>query len=569
MKKNVAYIFMVLLMIALGVYLYSGITFALTQVNEYQLLLQIGGFSVVTFSILIALFLYNKKSKISISHTLSSFLLIVFLVVSSLNYLDVFTLPVRETVPNFYDMTLQETKDWGEKNQIEITEVYENSDQVEKYHVFGQSVNAGMLLDEVKTLQVIVSDGPNYDKSLIVPQMLGWTMDEVKEYINENFLNHVKVTFKHSEEEQFVVIDQDKFGRMFRRDEINLVFSINENMLKDVAMIDLTNQSEFEATLWLMMNGIPYTITRDFSNTVQRGYVSSQSINVSELVNKDSKVELVVSKGKEIVVSDLTKMTVEEVTQWVIDNNLDITFSDAYDDTIALGAIISANYKEGDIIEEGTLIKIVTSKGQLKMENFTSLRQFTSWAKMYGISYKEVREYHDTIARGSIISFSHKEGDIIKNGETVTVKVSKGKAITVPNFKGSSKSSISSQCNSLNLSCSFIYGGYGSATKDTATGQSISSGTKVEMGTAITITLSKGPAKTYTLYFSNALLGNSYQSTVNSLKSYFSKNYPGVNFKFVGKNHASLAPGMIHEDSPTKPGASVQQGKTYTIHIVK
>ena len=32
--------------------------------------------------------------------------------------------------------------------------------------------------------------------------------------------------------------------------------------------------------------------------------------------------------------------------------------------------IISANYKDGDIIEQGTIIKVVLSRGSLKMKSF-------------------------------------------------------------------------------------------------------------------------------------------------------------------------------------------------------
>ena len=62
-------------------------------------------------------------------------------------------------------------------------EKYENSDEVAKYSVFGQDISAGTVTSDVEKMEVVISDGPNYDKSLIVPQMLGWTIDEVKEYI--------------------------------------------------------------------------------------------------------------------------------------------------------------------------------------------------------------------------------------------------------------------------------------------------------------------------------------------------------------------------------------------------
>ena len=569
MKKKIAYVFMLLVLAAIGVYEYFGIHFAMDQINMYQWLLQIIGIGCVSFTVVIAMFVYNLKNKINVAHTLSSLLLVVFLVVSSLNFYGYYDLPQKETVPNFYNTNIQEVKDWAKNYNIEIIEKYENSDEVAKYSVFGQDVSAGTVTSDVEKMEVVISDGPNYDKSLIVPQMLGWTIDEVKEYMNQNFLNNVKIKFKHSEEEAYVVIEQDKYGQMFRRDALNLVFSINENQLKDIAMIDLKNSSEFDATLWLMQNGIPYTITRVFSNDIDRNYVVNQNINIGDIVNKDSKVELEVSKGKEIVVGNLLNMTVEEVTQWVIDNKLDITFTDTYDDSVALGGIVKANYKEGDIIEEGTLIKLVTSKGQLKMEEFNSLSIFKAWASTYGIKYNTTREFNTSIKKGGIIKFSHNVGDIIKNGDTITVTVSKGKAITVPNFVGMSKSSIKTKCSELGLGCSFSYGSYGNTKKDVATSQSVSSGSKVESGTSINVVLSKGPAKEYTLYFSNALLGNSYTASVNSLKSYFEKNYPGVTFKFVAKSHASLAPGNIHENSPVKPGTKVVQGKSYTIYIVK
>ena len=569
MKKGIAYIFMLLILAAIGVYEYLGVNFALQQINMHQWMLQIVGIGCVGVTIVISMFTYNLKKRINVAHALSALLLIAFLVISSLNFYGYYPLPEKETIPNFYNVSLQEVKEWAKNHNIEVVESYENSDVIEKYFVFSQDVAAGTVVSEVSKMEFIISDGPNYDKSIIIPQMLGWTIDEVKEYIERNFLNNVKVKFENSAEESNVVIAQDSYGQMYRRDEINLTFSINPDQLKDVAMIDLKNMSEFDASLWLMTNGIPYTITKEFSSSIDRNSVVSQNIAIGEIVNKDSNVELVISKGKEIVVGNLLNMSVEEVTQWVIDNNLDITFSDTYDDTVSLGAIVKANYNEGDIIEEGTLIKLVTSKGQLKMEEFSSLSVFKSWASTYSIPYKTVKEYSTTVSRGSIISFSHNVGDVIKNGDTITVTISKGKPVTVPNFVGMSKSNIKTKCNELDLSCSFSSGSYGSTMKDVATSQSVSSGSKVEVGTSINIVLSKGPAAEYTLYFSNALLGNSYNDSVSSLKSYFSKNYPGVEFKFVAKTHASLAPGNIHENSPTKPGTKVKQGNTYTIYIVK
>ena len=59
------------------------------------------------------------------------------------------------------------------------------------------------------------------------------------------------------------------------------------------------------------------------------------------------------------------------------------------------------------------------------------------------------------------------------------------------------KSAIQTKCKSLGITCNFTYqSSYSSTAKDTCVSQS-KTGT-VNKGSSITITLSKGPAKSYT-----------------------------------------------------------------------
>lgn len=571
MKKWLTILILLGLVASMIVYGYSGYTFAIAQVDMMFFLVLMGGILVIGLVHCISMIVQMKKEPVSGTQGLMGLVLIAFMIVLSCQHLNVISFSKQETVPDFYGKSITEVNEWADQHQVEITVAYENSDMIDQYGILYQNVAAGTMVSQVETMQVVVSEGPNYDKSVVVPQMLGWTLDEAVAYIQANFLNHVEIKFEESGEDRYLVIEQSKYGQMYRRDEIVLIVSIGSlSTLPEATMENLVGMSEFDATLWLNKNAIPFTITRAFSDEIERGHVISQSVAVQETVNSSSKVELVISKGKEINVLNLTSMTVEEVTAWVVENQLNISFKDAYDDTVPIGNIIKTNHQEGDIIEEGDTIQVTISKGQLKMEEFGSLSQFKSWADSYDIKYEVKHEYHDTVKRGGVISYSHKKGEIIKNGETITVTVSKGKAITVPNFKGMTKANITTKCNSLGLTCSYSYGSYSSSTKkDVATGQSVTSGKKVEQGTAVTITLSRGKAKSYSLSFSSAILGTSYNASKSSLSSYFKKNYPGVTFKFVAKAHNSLSSGQIHPDSPTKPGATVTQGKTYTIYIVK
>ena len=263
-------------------------------------------------------------------------------------------------------------------------------------------------------------------------------------------------------------------------------------------------------------------------------------------------------------------MTKEEITKWITENNLNIEYIEEYNKDYEIGKIIDANYKENDIIEQGTTIVIKTSKGSLKMINFTNLSDFKIWANNNNVKYEINYSFSETIAKGNLIKSSHSENDIIAENETVILTISNGKAITVPNFKGMKKNDIINKCNQLGLNCTFKYYGYTvSTSKDIAVTQTITSGKQVASGTYITISLSSGIAQTYTVQINETdLVINNATQTIQNLKTLFSQKYPGVIFNFVTKaSNTYNNAGFIHENSSVKNGTKVTQGKTYTVTI--
>ena len=115
-----------------------------------------------------------------------------------------------------------------------------------------------------------------------------------------------------------------------------------------------------------------------------------------------------------------------------------------------------------------------------------------------------VRKVAESILRtkaGIAISQSKKSGTKVSEGTGITITLSAGiqEKVTVPSFIGKTKSQITSSCNSIGVKCTFAYESkYSSTPKDTCTKQSTTG--KVNKGSTITITLSKGPAKTYSIF---------------------------------------------------------------------
>lgn len=481
-------------------------------------------------------------------------------------------LKTQELMPNLVGLNYQDIQVWAKDNNITLTTQYEYSDTFKEYEIISQDISTTTLLKKVDNLNLIISSGPNYDKTVIIPNMIGWNIDDALDEINKNYLNNVDIQYiKNDDYDKDTIIEQNIKGQLKRNDKLILNVSIG-NITDSIAMIDIKDKTLFDINLWLKRNGINYVEEYQYS-TVPRGNIISINKKKDETINiNNDKLVILISKGEKIIVPNILSMSIDDVNNWVIDNNLKISYEDKYDDNIKIGGIISCNYKEDDEIEEGTLINIVTSKGPLKMETFKSLNEFRTWADKYKINYYEEYQYNDSITKGNIIKFSKNNGEIIKNNETITIYISNGKAITIPDFKGKSKTEASNLCKNLGLNCSFVYGNYSSTGKDIITNQNKSIGNKVVSGTYITLTLSKGPAKECNVYIQPTWYGNSADATINSLKKNLvneikNKGCNDVTINYKKKCYNTGNSGMIAPDS-IKGNTTFKEGNTYTIYII-
>lgn len=449
----------------------------------------------VVFSILfIAICVTNPNRKKGII-VVGSFFLLLFNVYGSLTSLGIINVPSLGQVENFTGKSLTEVVSWASKNHVTLTQDYEYSDMVPEYNIISQNIEAGENTKDIRELTVSVSEGPNPDKEIIVPNMVGWDSDRIISYVEDNYLSNVEVEFIVSDKAENTVIEQSDSGSMKRSDALKLTFSLGEEVDdSDVRMTDLVNMSEFEATFYLKQHRISYDIERDFSNKIERGHVSAQSSNAGDMVpvnNEDEKVTITISRGQSIKVPNLKKMNMVEITDWIIENKLKIEFSNRYDDSIKENQVIEANYSKGDIVEQGTTIEVVISRGSLVMEEFDNYEDFKQWADQYGISYEEQHEFSDDVPQGEVISYSYKKGETIKNGDSIVVTISDGSQCEVPDLIGMSRKEAIEALEDAGLNYNFVTQN-SNKSKNTVIKQSISSGSKVSSGTTVTVTLSNG-----------------------------------------------------------------------------
>ena len=396
-------------------------------------------------------------------------------------------------MPNFTDKSYVEVVKWASKNNITLKELYEYSDLTKENNVIYQSVKPDKEIENVKELKIVISNGINPSKEIMIPDMTDYDLEKVLDFIEKNGLSDVEILYEENDVKEDHLIKQSKIGSTRRDEKIVFTFSRgNMELTDEITMIDFTNQSKLRVKAFLAKYEIKNEFTYDYSDSIKKDYVMNQSIKKGTKIKRlEDKIIITLSKGSKIKAPDFKKMSLEEITEWSSKNKVKLDLKMKYDDSVKEGKVISSSVKENDSISEGDTITVTISKGQLKMIEFDSVSKFEEWAKNNNILYTIEHEFSDSIENGKIIKFTHKKGDVIKNNDTVSIYISDGKKTSVPNFIGMSKNDINSKCNNIGIKCSFQYQSSNKA-KDIAIRQSIAAGSDVASNTTVSIILSSG-----------------------------------------------------------------------------
>ena len=561
----------VLVLASSSVYLAYIVKNMYDKVNGMSLL--IGALILELFSLLFFLTSLVKNKVKNALNIFSSLAFISFITFTVLDYNDIIKIKKMDTLPNFINKNIADVVVYADEKKLDIDYSYEYSDNVEEGKIISQDVLPGTILKKIDKVSFVVSGGPNYDKEIILTNFEGTKIDELIDFISKNYLNNVNIIYEiNNEIERDIIISQSVKGNTKRSSLITVKVSLgSKDSLSPISLEDLRDKKLFDATLYLKRNGISYELKYEFSDTINKDHIISTDPSSGEVTPLSSKVILTVSKGKSITVPNLKDMEMKDIVSWASENNVKLSFNEEYHKDIKLGQIISVSEKENNIIAEGTNITITTSKGPLRLINTHNLTEFKTWADKYKVDYSIKYEYSDTVSKGTIIKYSIEIDSIIDFDNSITVTVSNGKSITVPNFVGMSKYNITTTCKNLGLNCTFYYTGYSSTAKDIAKSQNVKAKTVVMSGTYVSIGLSSGPAKTYSIYIQEEWFtkGNA-DATISTLKQKLSVECPGVIFKFEKRSsNTGAGAGYIHESSPTRGGQnSFTQGKTYTFYII-
>lgn len=218
---------------------------------------------------------------------------------------------------------------------------------------------------------------------------------------------------------------------------------------------------------------------------------------------------LILYLGRGTAAIDLTGWTVSDAQLWASDNNVKLQVEEQYNDQFDEGKIISQNPAKGSLVKKGGFIKIMVSLGHdltvtlplPDLKNMTKT-EIEAWAEQnFMTKVRITTEYNDEVPAGQVISFEVNDStvvDEVKRSSPIYIIVSKGPdeqtavLVTVPNFKEMTvpQSYQFADENGITLKIAEDYDDY--APSGSIIAQSEKADTKVNKGSEIILTVSKG-----------------------------------------------------------------------------
>lgn len=253
----------------------------------------------------------------------------------------------------------------------------------------------------------------------------------------------------------------------------------------------------------------PELEAEEFNESVPSGSVIRQSPEAGTMLPKDGTVRLVVSKGgNRVGVPDLLGQSAGYAESKLREAGLSPDRQpDVYSDSVAEGNVLSQEPEPGTLVQKGTAVKYVVSKGpqppkEAKVPSVVGMNVGSAQAKLEqsGMLLGNVTEqYSDSASSGQIISQSPSAGQVVKQGSAVSVVVSKGaeppKKVEVPNVEGMSQAQAESLISSRGLVPQTTTQSTADATKwDKVKSQSPAGGTMVNEGSTVSIVVWVSPS---------------------------------------------------------------------------
>ena len=207
--------------------------------------------------------------------------------------------------------------------------------------------------------------------------------------------------------------------------------------------------------------------------------------------------------GKEVMVQDVIGKPAETARSLLLNDQLKVQISEAFDERVAAGYVISQQPRGGQVVKEQRVVQIVVSKGQdvTVIPDLKGLPRREAEARIRSAGLKVgliTEEYSADVKPERVVSQNPRPPGQVAKGVLVDIVLSKGKSpqqVTMPDFQGESLQSALARIESLKLRVGTIRETVNARfAPGSISGQAPVAGSQVYEGTTVDLELVKSEA---------------------------------------------------------------------------
>ena len=214
-----------------------------------------------------------------------------------------------------------------------------------------------------------------------VPAVIGLDKDEAIKVLKEKKLNGLIVkTVNDDSVEAGKIVQQSPAPNAEAKEGTNVELTVSVG--KNKTIVPNLSNVEFEKVEELLKksNLTLGKVERKYDDKVDENKVISQSIKYGDEVEKGTKIDIVVSRGKEdkkVEVPDLIGKTEADAIKALYDSGLAVGRTEKKADSKKAGTVIWQSYGKGVKVDASTKVDIVVSSGKATKDNVLNLSHYT------------------------------------------------------------------------------------------------------------------------------------------------------------------------------------------------
>lgn len=262
---------------------------------------------------------------------------------------------------------------------------------------------------------------PKPPENIKVPQIIGMNKDDAERKLKDLGLNMTIMDTIKSDEPEGTVIsaNPDVNTEVKRNSTVTVVISGGAPMIKapELEKLDINAAKQILKVANLELGEVTY----EYSDDIAKDVVIRQSPSAGKEVKKDSKIDLVVSKGKEVVfvtVPSLIKLTQSQAKDLLESYNLKLgnVSTKATDNKEEDGKIIYQDKKVNDKVEKGTSVDVSIGKYTPKTVNVGAyISKNQKFEEAEANLNKLVKEYNLKVSYKGLKNEKPSKKDVIVN----------------------------------------------------------------------------------------------------------------------------------------------------------